>query len=274
MKSSRSFLLVLSLAGLAAAVTVPARAQGIHVGVRPALTTVAPGATVNLEVDVTQAGTAFNAFTLVVSYDPSALTLLPASPITNQDGCLMTGGCSSVCGVTFNNFSYAADSLIAYVSLLCNGDSLTGPGQIYKLQFQASNTAQVTNVHVRAAQFYQAGRFVGPVFTDDAQVGIGTALGVDPASSRALRLVALPNPSSGPLAFDVASPADGAQSLDVLDLSGRLVRHLEQGWRAKGARRIAWDGTNEAGTRLPAGVYLVRLRAAGRALETRVVLIR
>ena len=64
------------------------------------------------------------------------------------------------------------------------------------------------------------------------------------------------------------------QSLDVLDLSGRLVRHLDGAWHESGARRLTWDGTDAAGGRLPAGVYLARLRAAGASLQTRVVLIR
>lgn len=56
----------------------------------------------------------------------------------------------------------------------------------------------------------------------------------------------------------------------VYGVNGRLVRVLAQGI-AKGSREITWDGRDNAGTRVAAGAYLVRLETAHETLTRRVV---
>ena len=75
---------------------------------------------------------------------------------------------------------------------------------------------------------------------------------------------AAPNPfnPSTTLSYDV--PAGGGDvRLDVLDARGRLVRTLVAERRAEGRHEAAWNGRDDAGRRLPSGVYFARLRAAG-----------
>ncbi len=262
---------LLALAGPPAA-----RAQGVHVALMPAQQTVVPGGELDLEIDVTQAGASFNGFDAVIAYDPAALSFVQASPLALQQGCLMTGGCSAACGNTFHAFAPAADSMAITDILLCNLISLTGPGQIYKLHFIASATPQVTHVRFRTCRFYNAGLFVTPVVTADAAVGIGVALDAgDPRPSvSGLHLRAEPNPAHGPVALAVETDASGEQSLEVLDISGRLVRRLSSGWQERGVRRVWWDGTDAAGARVPAGIYRVTLRLRNRSAETRVALLK
>jgi len=50
----------------------------------------------------------------------------------------------------------------------------------------------------------------------------------------------------------------------VFTPDGRRVRTLLDGERPAGAFEMVWDGTDDAGTRLASGVYLVRLRAGER----------
>jgi flagellar hook assembly protein FlgD len=66
----------------------------------------------------------------------------------------------------------------------------------------------------------------------------------------------------------------GEQRLEVHDLGGRLLRTLERGWRAAGTRRVAWDGRDRSGERVPSGVYLVTLVAGDQAVRTRVAVLR
>jgi flagellar hook assembly protein FlgD len=54
--------------------------------------------------------------------------------------------------------------------------------------------------------------------------------------------------------------ADGQVDLSIYDLSGQLVRVLQQGLRTAGTHKLVWDGNNAAGQSLASGVYLVRLR--------------
>jgi hypothetical protein len=259
------------MGALAVGVTTPLAARAaVDVGVIPATLTVSPGATFDIELDVTQAGSPFNGFDVVVGYDPAALTF-----VTNSQGCLMTGGCSAACGNTFHMFSAQADSLSITDILLCNQVFLTGPGQIYKLRFQASNTQQVTHVTLRHATFYNSGLYVTPVNTADETINIGS-VGVGDGSLSANRFAvsAEPNPAIGPLALVIESGIAGDQRLDIYDTAGRLVRQVASGWQASGIRRVPWDGTDASGRRVPAGVYLVTLRSAGRVTHARVALLK
>ena len=182
---------------------VPVLAQGVQVALEPRMQTVAPGAGCDLELDVAVAGSVFNGFTVVVGYDPGALTFVPTTPTKLQQGCLMTGVCSGACGQTFHDFEAAGDSLVITDILLCNEVLLPGPGQIYRLHFTASSTPQATTVRVRSAEFYAGGDYVTPVVTEDAEIGIGVEVGVGapPRGVTGLPLRIAPNPSLGATAI-------------------------------------------------------------------------
>jgi hypothetical protein len=84
-------------------------------------------------------------------------------------------------------------------------------------------------------------------------------------------LLTSPNPfiASTSLSFTLAQAE--AVSLEVYDLSGRLVRSLVRGWLTPGPRRVAWDGRDNGGRRMAPGVYLARLRTRSGAEEARLV---
>jgi FlgD Ig-like domain len=262
--------IALPSAGLATA----ARAQGVHAALLPALQNVTTGDTLTLDLFVPAAGSSFNGFDGVVGYDPSALTFLPLSPTSLQQGTYMT----SACGSTFHQFHAAADSLSITDVLLCGGVSLPGPGQIYHLRFKASSTPQSTTVHVRHVQFYNAGLLVNPSTGDDAQISIGVPVGVGPSQPLPLMLSirAAPNPSRGQVTLSIETRQAGGQRLEVQDVAGRTVRHLQAGEYAAGLRQLAWDGRDDQGRTLPAGVYRVAAygtSGAGRA-TTLITLLR
>ncbi len=49
----------------------------------------------------------------------------------------------------------------------------------------------------------------------------------------------------------------------IYDILGRVVRRFNAGWQSKGAHNILWDGLNNSGQRVAAGVYFYRLSAGG-----------
>lgn len=249
----------------------PAAAEGVTVALLPAEQVVAPGEEFQLDLYVTEAGSPFNAFDAGIGYDGGALTFLPTSPTSLQQGVYMT----SACGNTFHLFSTAGDSLIITDVLLCLGVSLPGPGQIYRLRFRASETPQVTRVRIDSIQFYDAGLYVNPARRSDAVIGIGVPLdsGSPPSAGGRLRLRAMPNPSAGGIALCVESEAVGEQALEVFDVHGRLVQRLQRGTFSAGARTVVWNGAGADGMRLRPGVYVVRLRSALAAAEVRVTLL-
>jgi flagellar hook assembly protein FlgD len=65
-----------------------------------------------------------------------------------------------------------------------------------------------------------------------------------------------------------------ASQVSVYDLSGRLVREVSTETVVAGVYAPAWDGTDEAGTLVPPGVYFARINvetATGDITQTRLV---
>ncbi|MDC0145608.1 T9SS type A sorting domain-containing protein, partial [bacterium] len=48
-------------------------------------------------------------------------------------------------------------------------------------------------------------------------------------------------------------------SLNVYDISGRLVRKLDNGFKNTGAHSVIWDGKDNFGSVVSNGVYIYRL---------------
>jgi hypothetical protein len=79
-----------------------------------------------------------------------------------------------------------------------------------------------------------------------------------------------PNPASGPFSVTMAIPDPSSATLELVDLSGRVIesRSLVPGGPERRSVRF------EVSERLPAGVYWVRLRQGARTATARVVRIR
>jgi hypothetical protein len=271
MRKHRTMPLFLTLALMAAAAPA-ARAAGVELALSPHLQYVGAGSGFDVELRVTSAGSAFNAFEAVLQYDPAVLTFVPTSPTSLQQGSAMTTACPS----TFHLFQAAGDSLAMTSTLLCNEVSITGPGTIYKLHFNAANTPGAeTTIHIRSAAFYQAGVRVTPVTALDDTIFIDNPVGVAPAPGvPGIALRAAPNPSAAGTTLLLSSPVAGPQTLLVQDIAGRIVRRLESGDRASGARSVAWDRRDDAGRPVPPGVYLARFVTLAGVAQVRVVLVR
>ncbi len=79
-----------------------------------------------------------------------------------------------------------------------------------------------------------------------------------------------PNPSAGDLTVAFSLAGDEPASLEVYDLSGRLVRRRDVGALGPGAHRIPIAEQD----RLPAGIYALRLRQGNLVATARAVVIR
>lgn len=265
---SRSRVTAAVLAVVCACALAPAARATVTLVVSPETLSVAPGATFTLELRVPVGGAAFNGYDAVVEYDPAKLTFLPTSPTSLQQGADMTGAC----GNTFHLFRAAGDSLSISNVLLCEGQSLTGPATLYQLRFRAANSPGTSWVRLRRVQFFDAGWFVNPAVSHDALVSWGVVLdaGAPPPVAPPARLAVSGNPARGEQWFELAAAA-GTQQLTVYDTAGRVVRRLERGTRPAGARRVRWDGRDDRGRPVPAGLYLVRFDTPGGSARASVV---
>lgn len=94
---------------------------------------------------------------------------------------------------------------------------------------------------------------------------------VDAATARPGLKAPMPNPSAGPVrvAFRLDRPA--SVDLRVFGVDGREVATLARGTWDAGNHEVAWSGRDARGTRVRAGVYVIRYAAGGVAEARRVV---
>jgi hypothetical protein len=78
-----------------------------------------------------------------------------------------------------------------------------------------------------------------------------------------------PNPFSQvtTIPFGINGNRQGYFTLNIYDATGRSIICLYEGAGEPGFRSIQWDGRNEAGMKMPAGIYLCRM-AVGSGKET------
>lgn len=97
--------------------------------------------------------------------------------------------------------------------------------------------------------------------------------GASPPGASAL-VGAMPNPFHPSTKIRVRlSSADGAR-LRVFDVAGRLVRDFGLQQFSAGEHDVVWTGTDRAGKRVAAGVYIARLDAADGPHSLRIILVR
>jgi hypothetical protein len=87
-------------------------------------------------------------------------------------------------------------------------------------------------------------------------------------------LRASPVPARGPTNLVFALARTSNVRLDVMDTSGRRIRHLLDGTFAPGPHSLTWDGRDDAGRTVPPGVYLAHADGEGVVSSARLVRIR
>jgi len=83
-----------------------------------------------------------------------------------------------------------------------------------------------------------------------------------------------PNPVGSSTTIVYGIPAETKVSIKIFDVRGRLVKSVVDGIKAPGEYKIGWDGRNRDGSQVAAGIYFVRLDAAGRHISKKAVLVR
>jgi hypothetical protein len=99
--------------------------------------------------------------------------------------------------------------------------------------------------------------------------------GIEPTLPKVLGFGApSPNPARDAARFAVDLPRAARLDLRVLDVQGRQVRVVESGSREAGFHAVSWDGRDDAGTPVLAGVYYARLTVEGVVIGTRRIVMR
>jgi hypothetical protein len=100
----------------------------------------------------------------------------------------------------------------------------------------------------------------------------------DSEETQSTRAARLHSPAPNPLvrhsviAFDL--PQAQSARVQVFDVAGRLVRSLADGAFAAGRHQRTWDGTDERGNPVAAGVYFTRLDVGAVHEQRSIVVVR
>lgn len=182
----------------------------------------------------------------------------PAIRVTYLDGAVQVRLDGSYAGATYTVYR-AGDAAGNYTAvtgteLLCLGeclvqDSDAAPGHTYQYRFdmRLSNGQSVT---------------YGPYAVSIPE--------------RPLRASIFPNPAAGRSRVELSVPGgarDAAVEIDarVLDLQGRSVKLLFHGTLPRGVTTVDWNGGDDSGSRLRAGVYYLRFSSPLGQSTTRIV---
>jgi len=85
----------------------------------------------------------------------------------------------------------------------------------------------------------------------------------------------VPNPFNPTTIIRYDVPQSGsAVSLEIYDVSGRLVKTLVDGRQSAGAKSVTWDGHDGAGRPVASGVYFYRLTAPNYTKTHKMVLMK
>jgi hypothetical protein len=83
-----------------------------------------------------------------------------------------------------------------------------------------------------------------------------------------------PNPSVGGCEIAFAVPNDDPFVLWILSASGRTIRRMAGQSSSRGRVNLHWDGLDDSGREVPAGVYLTRVETVEGVKTGRVVIAR
>jgi len=113
-------------------------------------------------------------------------------------------------------------------------------------------------------------------FVNEVEAGVSPVEDVPLAAASGLMLYpASPNPFNPRTEIAFTLPAEGKTSLCIHDVAGRLVRTLvPQGVQEEGRHRVSWNGRDDRGGAVAAGVYFTRLQWEEETATGRLTLVK
>lgn len=103
--------------------------------------------------------------------------------------------------------------------------------------------------------------------------GVAEPTGPQPLAA-GIAFSVFPNPFRGKALVRCQIPAAGDVDLKVFDISGREVSTIYQGRLIPGRHTFNWNGTDDNGREVSAGVYFYKLETANTKLTTKATLLR
>jgi len=187
-----------------------------------------------------------------LDFDPAVLEFLGVEP-----GALLQA--QAVPGIALSSGPGNVD-----VALLGRG-GLSGAGELASARFRvrAAGTPRLGLRHAIARDGAN----------QDVALDTASPVHVAAAPQRTALAPARPTPFESGTTLEYALARGGDVVLAIYEVSGRRIRTLARGAQEPGVYRIAWEGRDDAGRMVPAGMYYARLTTAeGRFARTLVKL--
>ncbi len=130
-----------------------------------------------------------------------------------------------------------------------------------------------------AGTLYAGGTFTSIADTPHSHfAGMGeivTAVESEPVPGvTPIALMAAPNPFDQSTKIQFSLRTAGETRVSVYDVTGRRVREIHSGWLPSGRHTMPWDGCEESGKPVAAGVYFLGVRTEAGSLGSKVYRVR
>lgn len=156
------------------------------------------------------------------------------------------------------------------------GERLDRVDGVYFSGVEATTVSHVSDLHLKAVVPPGARTgAIGLINRDGERAYSVRAFEVPtgPIARPMLSLAAVATPSVGSVTLRFTLPTAGHARLAIFDIRGRLQRIVVDGSFDAGPSEHVWNGRDERGLPVPAGLFFARLDADGRTLLRRIVLI-
>ena len=151
-----------------------------------------------------------------------------------------------------------------------SGGALNHPVMVSSLNVLGSLVVDVNGLRLEA-RFLDSQGAVRDSFVINKGVTVDVPQTEAPA--RPLMITASrPNPFASRVRMSYSLPAPGRVRLSILDVNGRRVRTLVRLAQEKGSYEAIWDGRDDGGLKLGAGIYFAMLELGHRTTATKLVL--
>jgi subtilisin family serine protease len=145
-------------------------------------------------------------------------------------------------------------------TMLTAGPIRLGPNKIITLGYWVYGASSITEMNSIAD---------GTQLVWD-MAGVPTGIESPLVSENPFTLSAYPNPFEGTSTISWKSELASVASLEILDMQGRLLRRFSKEI-SSGLQTLVWDGMDENGNRVAAGIYLARLSAGPQTQAIRLI---
>ena len=94
------------------------------------------------------------------------------------------------------------------------------------------------------------------------------------SNSKKLSFQSYPNPFNPSTTIRYSLPEDASVQLEIFDITGRRVAEIQNGMQAEGNYSALWNGQDDSGYILPAGIYMARITAGQDVQTLRLLLLK